>query len=299
MMDKVKITDLFDDNLDAAIAEQYQSLIADPRVNQEIKRLGASESEVKENIAAFIAFQDDQSYCSSCPDLSGCQKPQRHYQVRLERVGRFIERTFAPCPLLMAKMEQDRRYLYSDFDAIWKDATLALLDGKQSRTQAIAAALAVIRGQSFRWLFLTGAHRVGKSYLMVTFINELLSQGAKQAAVINAGIRFKEMMDAAINDKTGFKQLFERLATVDVLGIDDFGNEYKSDFLRDQIVYPLLLERAKNKKITLFTSDFKIHEIGTLYATSDAGKIRSRQLVRLLKDYAENELEVGGLSGLY
>jgi DNA replication protein DnaC len=298
-MDKVKITDLFDDNLDAAIDEQYQTLVSDPRVNQEIKRLGASEAEVKENIAAFIAFQDDQSYCSKCPDLTGCQKPQHHYQVRLERVGRFIERTFAPCPLLMAKMERDRRYLYTDFDEAWKDATLGALDGKHSRSQVIAAALPVIRGQSQRWLFLTGAHRVGKSFLMVTFINELLAQGAKQAAVINAGIRFKELLDLAINDKAGFKTTFDQLAAVPVLGIDDFGNEYKSDFLRDQIVYPLLLERAKNKKTTLFTSDFKINEIGTLYATSEAGKIRSRQLVRLLKDYAENELEVGGLSGLY
>jgi hypothetical protein len=60
-----------------------------------------------------------------------------------------------------------------------------------------------------------------------------------------------------------------------------------------------LLERAKNKKITFFTSDFKISEIGTLYATTEAGKIRARQLVRLLKDYCGSELEIGGLSGLY
>jgi hypothetical protein len=47
----------------------------------------------------------------------------------------------------MAKMEQDRRYLYSDFDENWKEATLARLDGqKQSRTQASPPLLAVHSG---------------------------------------------------------------------------------------------------------------------------------------------------------
>ncbi|MDD3478452.1 MAG: DnaA/Hda family protein [Candidatus Izemoplasmatales bacterium] len=300
-MDKIKInqTEFLDDDLDAVIEQQYQNLLADPLVHQEIKRLGATPDEVKQNIAMFLAYQEDRHYCSSCPGLEQCDKRQRHYQIKLERVGRFIERTYEPCPLLMAKYERDRKFWISDFDEAWKEKRFTDIDGKASRKALLEEAIALIKGQSDRWLFITGGHRIGKTYLMVMIINELLNGKARQAAIINAGARFKELLEAAINDKSKFKEMFDRYTTIDVLGIDDFGNEYKTDFLRDQIVYPMLLERAKNKKITLFTSDFKITELGTLYSNSESGRIRSRQLVRLLTDYAQKELEISGLSNLY
>lgn len=300
-MDKIKISqdEFLQDDLDTIIEQQYQALLSDPFILSEIRRLGATPDEVKENIAIFMALQEDSHYCSSCPGLDECDKRQRHYQVKLERVGRFIERTFSPCPLLMEKFERDRKYWLDDFDRSWKDKRFSDIDGKVSRKSLLEAAIALIKGTSARWLYIYGGHRVGKSYLMVTIINELLAKRFKQGAVIASSSRFKELLDLAINDKARYKEMFDRYVSVDVLGIDDFGNEYKTDFLRDQIVYPLLLERAKNKKITLFTSDFKFNELGTLYATSEAGRIRARQLVRLLTDYAEKELEISGLSNLY
>lgn len=298
-MEKISTKAIFDDEFETAIEDQLKQLMNDPFVMEEIKRLEASEDEVRENISAFLSFQEDHDYCSKCPGLAGCAKSERHYQVRLQRRGKFIERSYEPCPLLMAKIEQDSKYWYDDFPSEWKVTGFASIDGKKTRSVAIAAAIEVARGQSERWLFLNGSHRQGKTYLMVAFINEIVKSGARRAAVINAGVRFKELLDMAITDKPGFKQTFDDLCTIDVLGIDDFGNEYKSDFLRDQIVYPLLLERARNKKVTMFTSDFSIAEIGTLYSSSEAGRIRSRQLVRLLKDYCGEELKISGISGLY
>ncbi len=300
-MEKVKITpnEFLSDDPDEIIEEQYKALMNDPLVHQEINRLGATEAEVKQYLSIFLAYQEDCHYCANCPGLESCEKRQRHYQVKLSRVGRFIERTFEPCPLLMAKFDRDRRYWLSDFDDGWKTARFGSIDPKQTRKPIIAEAIKLARKQSDRWLYLYGGHRVGKSYMMVTFVNELLETGLRQAAVINAATRFKELLDAAINDKPRFSEMFARLTTIDILAIDDFGNEYKSDFLRDQIVYPLLLERAKNKKITLFTSDFKLDELTTLYGSSESGRIRSRQLTRLLKDYTLGELEISGLGGLY
>ncbi|HAV20129.1 MAG TPA: hypothetical protein DCX17_03790 [Firmicutes bacterium] len=298
-MDKIQVSQIFIDDFEQAIEEQYKLLINNEAVVKLINELHATKAEVLEHISMFLDYLEDQTYCANCPGLVSCAKTKRHYQIKLQRRGKFIERSYAPCPLLSAQLDQDRRYWISDFDEELKTATIARIDEKQTRANAIAAAISVIKGETSRWLYFTGNHRTGKTYLMIAFINELLQRNNGQAAVISASTRFKELLDSAINDKQGYKTLFERYTDIDILGIDDFGNEYKSDFLRDQIVYPLLLERAKNKKITFFTSDFKISEIGTLYATTEAGKIRARQLVRLLKDYCGSELEIGGLSGLY
>ena len=66
--------------------------------------------------------------------------------------------------------------------------------------------------------------------------------------------------------------------------------------MRDTIVLPILIERAKNQRITFFTSDFSINEIGQLYETSKAGSIRAKQLSRLLKEMCEEEFDLSGLS---
>jgi len=298
-MEKIKVGDLFPESFDEAIETQYQLLVQDARVAAEIKRLEATEAEVKENIALFTAYFEDQSYCQACPGLEACAKSQRHYQVRLTRNGRHIERTLEPCPLLMAKIERDAKYLIADFPDEWKDSRLVALDDRQARSKLLSEAVKLVQGQSERWLYIIGARRSGKSFVMVTIVNELLFSGKAQAAVINAPLQFKLLLDAAITDKPRFQAEFARLAALDVLAIDEFGNEYKSDFLRDQIVYPLMLQRAQNGKITLFASDFKINELGTLYGQNDAGRIRSRQLTRLLSDFCGQELEIGSLSGLY
>ena len=83
---------------------------------------------------------------------------------------------------------------------------------------------------------------------------------------------------------------------VPVLVLDDFGNEYKSDYLRDTILFPILSERSKTEKITLFTSDFTFEEIAKMYSGKDSDRIRSNQLKRLLQAMCIAPIELKGLS---
>ncbi|HOH67764.1 MAG TPA: hypothetical protein PLX93_00390, partial [Bacilli bacterium] len=100
----------------------------------------------------------------------------------------------------------------------------------------------------------------------------------------------------SFNDKSAFAKKIVELSSLPLLVLDDFGNEYKNDFIRDTIVLPILIERAKNQRLTFFTSDFTIDEIAQLYETSKAGAIRAKQLARLLKEMAEEEFDLSGIS---
>lgn len=151
-------------------------------------------------------------------------------------------------------------------------------------------------GESGRWIYVRGGHRVGKSFLMATLVNDFIAIKKEQAAFINSATRIKELNDLAFNDKERFAKSIVELSNVPLLVFDDFGNEYKNDYVRDTIVLPILIERAKNRKLTFFTSDFSIIEIGQLYETSKAGAIRARQLTRLLKEMAEEEFDLSGVS---
>ena len=97
-------------------------------------------------------------------------------------------------------------------------------------------------------------------------------------------------------NKEAFNKKIVELCHASLVVFEDFGNEYKNDFVRDTIVLPLLLERFKNKRLTYFTSDFSINEIVKLYEASPNAKIRAQQLGRLLKDATKGEIDLSGVA---
>ena len=87
------------------------------------------------------------------------------------------------------------------------------------------------------------------------------------------------------------------LSNVDFLILDDFGNEYKNEFSRDNITIPLLSNRSNKELFTIFTSQFSIDEVRQLYSIGKVGgAIRGRQIESLLKTMCEKEFDLTGAS---
>ena len=74
-----------------------------------------------------------------------------------------------------------------------------------------------------------------------------------------------------------------------LLVFDDFGNEFKSDFVRDNILYPLLSYRVKNKLFTIITSNYSIEDCASMYQTSNASKPKIEQIRQMLKMMCSSE----------
>lgn len=287
-MEKIKTGEILTGDLDDFINETYVDLMKDKEFVKYIEENEFDEQQVKENIGMFIVFHDDLTYCRNCPGLNACKKSQaKHYQVLIKKNGKFVERQYSPCPLLSNRMKQESHYIASDFPEEWKQVFFADVSITQSRAKILRQAISIVKSKTKKGLYVSGGKRVGKTYLMVTILNELIETKKYRVALINANRRFAELQDCLINNRDKFKRLFRQYIDVDVLVIDDFGNEYKSDYVRDNIVFPLIDGRAKREKITLFTSDFTIDEITELYSYNRGSSIRARQLTILLKTICE------------
>lgn len=296
-MEKIKVPLFEKSELDGYIDEMIESLRQDVEVYEIIKQtLNPSLKMVRENISKFTAFKDDYDYCRKCPGVENCHKATPHLQLRLVNDNGMIERLFTPCHKILKRIEIDSKYLYVDFPEEWKESSVKTIDKTAERNRIIKLFSQYLMGESGRWIYVRGGHRVGKSFLMATLVNDFIAIKKEQAAFINSATRIKELNDLAFNDKERFAKSIVELSNVPLLVFDDFGNEYKNDYVRDTIVLPILIERAKNRKLTFFTSDFSIIEIGQLYETSKAGAIRARQLTRLLKEMTEEEFDLSGIS---
>ena len=124
----------------------------------------------------------------------------------------------------------------------------------------------------------------GRSFLLASYANLSVSQG-QSVAFINANKRFDELKGLAISARGLFEKKMVELETCSLLVIDDFGSEFKSDYVRDQIVLPLLNERAKNNRLTFFASDYTPDEIQALYSNDKTAAIYARSLANLIRSH--------------
>lgn len=279
------------------IEELCAALKADKEVYESLKPLGLTNKDVRDNIGKLADYQEDFNICKNCPGFDKCPKHEKHISMYVYKDGSYLTTRSEPCKKFMEKLAVDSKYVVSDFPEDWKTSVLKKLDLSENRRPLIKEFVNIAKGKSHRWLFVTGNRKVGKSYVLVTFANEFVALGLGQVAIVNSSKQLKELADIAYSDKERFAKIIETLANVPLLILDDFGQEYKNEFIRDQIVIPLLNERSHQEKATFFSSEFTIKEIQKLYSVGkNGGEIRGKQLGNLLTDMCEKEFDLTGAS---
>ena len=96
--------------------------------------------------------------------------------------------------------------------------------------------------------------------------------------------------------KEDFDKKLDLYSNVPILVLDDFGNEFKNDFVRDAILFPILSTRASKRLLTIFTSDFSVSDIEALYSNTKAGAIRAKQIAKLILSMSDEEINLGDIS---
>lgn len=279
------------------IEELLTSLKSDIEVYEKLKPLGLTNKEVRDNIGKLADYQQDYNICKKCPGFDKCPKASKHISMYVYKDGSYITTRYEPCSKAIEQAKVDAKYMFKDFPNEWKKSTLKLLDLSENRRPVIKEFVNIVKGKSSRWIYLTGNHKVGKSYLLVTFANEFIAMGLGKVAIINSVNRFKELADMAYKDKETFKVVIDALCNVPLLVIDGFGEEYKNEFTRDNVVIPILNERNRNNKLTFFSSEFTINEVQRLYSIGkNGGEIRGKQLGKILLEMCEKEFDLTGAS---
>lgn len=279
----------------AYINKLLDEIRKDIEVYEQIKRLNLTIGEVRENIAKLTDYKDDYNYCKNCPGVEACDKKTPHISMYIEKQGNYLTTQYEPCKKIMEQIKLDSRYLVKDFPSEWKSSTLKTLDLSVNRRPAIKEFAKILNGDSERWIYVTGNHKVGKSFLLVTFANEFAAMGLGQVAVINSLERIKRLADLSYEDKEEFTRQIVALSKVPLLVFDGFGEEYKNEYIRDQIIIPILSEREHSSRLTFFSSDFTIKEIQQMYSLGkNGGEIRGKQLAKILSEMCEKEFDLTG-----
>ncbi len=281
----------------ASIMGAVDNLMCDPLIKKKMAELGVDASFLERNLPLFLAYQEAAHACEKCRGLDECSSSTPHHTMNLflDDSG-VLNRTFGYCHYLLDKEAIRNGYLYRDFDDSFLSSDLNGFKGDTKRIREFVkfCTSAISNRNLHPWVYVYGDVGVGKSSILIAVCNRLV-KSERKVAFLDCNKRFDEFKALSIKNKQLFEQTMNQIASYDILVLDDFGNEYKSDYTRDQILMPLLNYRAKKNLVTYFSSNYTLDEIKALYSTSRAGSIIASKMVSLIESKIERpyELEKG------
>lgn len=256
-----------------------QEILSDEELIDLLHKLDIKDEEIPSYLPLLAMYQDNKKEIEEDPnafqmvlEISDSGKLTSHYEET---------------PKQKEARHLAENYYIRDFQDEWLNSSLQSF--RTSREKELRKQIGASLKDNFKnWFYVYGDLGTGKSYALAAFCNDLARKG-KKVCFMNATKRFDELKGLAIKNKEDFLKMMKTLYNLDYLVIDDFGNEYKSDYVRDQIIMPILAERTKNHKATLFSSDFSIDEIEELYSQKYGTKILAKKLVNLIRSNLRNE----------
>lgn len=269
--------------------ELFTAILDDPDYKVIVKQ-GFTNEEIYNNVTKFTEFLNDLKMARKIKTYEDCKLFDKYERVVLYRNGDIIEKQYIPLAPYQEYLDTIKKFVIRDIPEGDENADFMSL--KQGVKRAISLKLS-----NNKWVYLYGAVRSGRSYVASAMINRKYKNECNSIAFLNCPIRFKELSELYFKDPVYFKELMNEYQNVDYLVLDDFGSEYKNELIRDSILIPLLKARISNKKITSFTSDFKIDQVKELYTfKKDNNNIMLEQLMDLLKINCDKEIVVSPLS---
>ena len=307
-MEKLK-TDGYAIKSDESIIDQMKTYVHNSSaIMKYCKQLGMTDDVINDNIIKIYEFGRDLSCCRKCPGLKSCKKENAYLNSKITYSNGVVETQLIPCPELLKRVSFERQFKVRDFPDEWLDARVGdydykiRVDSEKNKNNPVKKALNNLTlyeiGKEMHWAYLYGANRTGKSYLAAVMAIDLANKGNKgqvPVCYINASKRFRELSELDKLKSNEFKEKLELYSNVPVLVIDDFGNEFKNDFIRDAIVKEIITTRCSKKLYTIFTSNYTLDEIGILYSGSNsnpAAAIMAGQIVRTIKAMCGKDKEI-------
>ena len=286
MMKKIKIINYNSNDLDSYEEECFIKIKKNPEFYGLLLDNGFDDSTIKKYIGSCNSYYDDYNVWKKLKTLSDIENSGIKYGYSLKIVDNALVRTSFLLPAYQDYVNFTSKFIYKDYSDSLNNVTLKNIDNLTLKSKVKS----LIKGKS--WIYFTGAMRSGRSYFAIALINASANKGSSNLAFIDCQSRFKEFSDYYFNNKQTFNNIIDKLKNAHVLVLDGFGNEYINDIVRDNIVLPILLYRANNQKTTIFTSDFSINDIVTLYATKNksGNNIKVNQIGNILNSMIKNEV---------
>ncbi|MCI9280322.1 MAG: ATP-binding protein [Bacilli bacterium] len=270
------------ERFDLQLESDFDEALEDEDFKKLIKSLNRSKKEMMKYTSRLKNTCQEIKNCRNCQGLFQCQNGlEGHIDTPKIEENRLYF-TYYPCKYYQKMVLKDNESNRLK-KVMLKDIDLKLNDKKQSK---------VIKwldtfydhfdlGKIQKGLYLHGNFGSGKTFLTSAFLHELEEKKNIHVEIIYITDLIRDLKD----DFFEFADKMDWYCKVEVLMLDDLGAEKVTDWVRDEVLGPLLQYRMSQGKTTFFTSNLTIEELEEHFSLtkSSEDRVKARRLIERIK----------------
>ena len=250
-------------------------------------------------LSKFLKVIEQNEECLNCKSIKECSKKSKGLQVSLSVEDNQIDLNFSPCSKYKEFYQFNYSYLYRSFleEYLLVESKDIARDSDFIYRKPLLIQLNKIYSEKLcKGIYLYGDHGTGKTFIMSLFSKKYSKPDVKEnIAFMDSSTELKDLLDLYFRDKNDFNNALDKIIKCDLLVLDNFGDEYKNELIRDIILFPILNERYRNKKLTCFISNYNLQDIKMMYSLKEYNSPKARQLCELIEKLAK-PIELKGLA---
>ena len=248
------------ENLSVQEKTLINKMLKDSEIKEFINENNISNDEFNRYLESFMSYFYKAHLCDKCKGLNECKQSRYGMEPVLEKDGGYIQVQYIPCKYKEKAIDPTKSYLHIYSTSFPK--VIEQLHVNQNRQEILIYLKKFI--ESFKsnpqqkGLYVSGSYGIGKSHLMSYLAIELTKQEVHTAFVYYPDFvrKIKSMITTG-----GIDRVVEELKRIPVLILDDFGGESNSNFIRDEVLLPILQYRMLNKMPLFVTSNLDEKQI--------------------------------------
>lgn len=240
------------------------------------------------NYNMFYDYITSYENCKKCKGLEFCKNTNPHYIVKLE--GNPPNLVSIPCKYLKEAWQHEQ--MQAKFNTLYTPESVksARFDDVWTNTESRLKAknFVINLGSNFKTLkprkglYLYGNFQIGKTYFLAATANYLASLGIESLLIFFPDL-IRVLKSIMYSNKEEYEEKINMLKTVPVLMLDDLGAEYNSEWVRDEILCPILNYRLQENLPLFISSNLDLKEMLMHYQLIDKNQSNAERLISRIK----------------
>ena len=238
-----------------------------------------------ENVNDFSVLLEERKNCAKCKNLASCSNTNNGYYTCYED-DLFV---LKPCRYKKELDSQNKKdslikTLYLPKKVLEADLALYDLESESRRNLYKYTARfvsAMENNEECKGLYLAGSFAKGKTYTLACIANELAKKNVSCLLIYfpDLVVDLKSAMGSS-----RFDELLNTLKSVDVLMLDDLGSEKMTEWVRDEILGPVINYRLMEGKPLFISSNLQPNQyMDTLILNKDSSdRLKAERIMNRL-----------------
>lgn len=286
-MKQVSLEFELNDELKNQRRQMFESLVTQPEIIEFKEKYGLTDADIEPFAQRYQRWLVNIRLCNGCEGLHMCRQNDRGLILDMVVDNGILMQEIRKCHYLIAEEQQHshlKKFIISDMPEHWAQLSLASLDLDNETDEYLLTVNKMaswVRSPLDKGYYVYGLPGVGKTYLVACVAN-MMAKNGKTVAFVHVPT-LMQRLKSYLDNRDEFENVIYKMKSADIAIFDDIGAESVTSWVRDELLLPILNDRAERRRTTWFTSNEDLKSLKNHYMYNQKGDKEEMKAIRILE----------------